>query len=196
MVQLRVLLIDNFRRSIYYQHYTWRRTKLLGKVGGGDDHINGLPVYTVIRNDRERTLHRNMLLLLALRCDSGSILPNLAEFENTENPELNQVDNFSDNDGEVDQPVYEGPQTRSCTRKLMKANCLMADLFDMIIDMKPKLAETGEICADVSDVIVVVSEVNDKSIRDLVLEFWYKHVFTFYCVCCDLAEAGAHSIYC
>ena len=56
-------------------------------------------------------------------------MPNLAEFENTENPELNQVDNFSNDDGEVDQPVYEGPQTRNHTRKLMKANCLMADLF-------------------------------------------------------------------
>ena len=108
----------------------------------------------------------------------------MAEFENTENPELNQVDNFSNDDGEVDQPVYGGPLTRSHTRKLMKANCLMADLFDI---------ETGEICDDVSDVI---SEVNDKSIRDLVLEFWYKQVFTFYCVCRDLAEAGAHSIYC
>ena len=148
---------------------------------------DGHPIYTVMRNDRERTLHRNMLFPLALRCDSGSILPNLAEFENTENPESNQVDNFSDNDGEVDQPVYEGLQTRSHTRKLMKANCLMADLFDI---------ETGKICDDVSDVIVVVSEVNDKSIRDLVLEFWYKQVFTFYCVCRDLAEAGAHSIYC
>ena len=140
-----------------------------------------------MRNERERTLHRNMLFPLALRRDSGSILPNLAEFEKTENPESNQVDNFSDNDGEVDQPVYEGPQTRSCTRKLMKANCLMADLFNI---------KTGEICDDVSDVIVVVSKVNDKSIRDLILEFWYKQVFTFYRVCCDLAEAGAHSIYC
>ena len=148
---------------------------------------DGLPVYTVMRNDRERTLHRNMLFPLVLRRDSGSILPNLAEFENTENPESNQVDNFSDNDGEVDQPVYEGPQTRSRTRKLMKANCLMANLFDI---------ETGKICDDVSDVIVVVSKVNDKSIRDLVLEFWYKQVFMFYCVCHDLAEAGAHSIYC
>ena len=114
-------------------------------------------------------------------------MPNLAEFENTENPESNQVDNFSNDDGEVDQPVYEGPQTWSHTRKLMKANCLMADLFDI---------KTGKICDDVSDVIVVVSKVNDKSIRDLVLEFWYKQDFMFYCVCCDLAEAGVHSIYC
>ena len=77
-------------------------------------------------------------------------MPNLAEFESTENPELNQVDNFSNDDGEVDQPVYEGPQTRSHTRKLMKANCLMADLFNI---------ETGKIYDDVSDVIVIVSEV-------------------------------------
>ena len=119
--------------------------------------------------------------------DTERILPKLAEFENTENPDLNQVDNFSIDDGEIDQPVYEGPQTRSRTRKLMKANCLMADLFDI---------KTGKICDDVSDVIVVVPKVNDKSIRDLVLEFWYKQVFMFYCVCCDLAEAGVHSIYC
>ena len=150
-------------------------------------HSDGLPIYTVMRNDRERTLHRNMLFLLGLRHDTERILPKLAEFENTENPDLNEVDNFSIDDGEVDQPVYEGPQTRSHTRKLMKANCLIADLFDI---------ETSEICDDVSDVIVVIPEVNDKSIRDLVLEFWYKQVFTFYCVCCDLAEAGAHSIYC
>ena len=147
---------------------------------------DGLLIYTVMRNDRKRTLHRNMLFPLALRRDSGSILPNLAEFENTENPELNQVDNFSNDDGEVDQPVYEGPQTWSHIRILMKANCLMANLFDI---------ETGKICDVVSD-IIVVSEVNDKSIRDLVLEFWYKQVFTFNCVCHDLAAAGAHSIYC
>ena len=55
---------------------------------------DGLPVYTVMRNDSERTLHRNMLFLLGLRCDSESILSNLAEFEHTENPESNQVDNF------------------------------------------------------------------------------------------------------
>ena len=63
-------------------------------------------------------------------------MPNLAEFENTENPKLYQVDNFSNDDGEVDWPVYEGPQTRNHIRKLMKANCLMAELFDI---------ETGKI---------------------------------------------------
>ena len=96
---------------------------------------DGLLFYTVTRNGRERTLHRNMLFPLGLRRDIESTLPKLAEFENTENPDMDQVDNFSNGDGEVDQPDYEGPQTRSHTRKLMKANCLMANLFDV---------ETGE----------------------------------------------------
>ena len=64
---------------------------------------------------------------------------------------MDQVDNFSNSDGEVDQPVYDGPQTWSCTRKLMKANCLMTDLFDV---------ETGDLCDEVSDVLIVTDESN------------------------------------
>ena len=147
---------------------------------------DGLLVYTVMRNGCERTLHRNMLFPLALRRDSGSILSNLAEFENTENPESNQVDNFSNDDGEVDQPVYEGPQTRSHTRNLMKANTIMANLFDI---------QSNEVCDELSEVLVVEEDLTE-SLRDLILEFWYKQVFMIYCVCCDLVEAGKHSIYC
>ena len=138
-----------------------------------------------MRKDSERTLHRNMLFPLGLRCDSESILSNLAEFENTENPESNQVDNFS-NGGEVDQPVYEGPQTWSRTRKLMKANTIMANLFDI---------QSNEVCDEVSEVLIVDVEPTE-SLKDLILEFWYKQVFMFYCVCCDLADARVHSIYC
>ena len=145
---------------------------------------DGLLVYTVMRNGCERTLHRNMLFPFGLRCDSGSILSNLAEFENTENPELNQVDNFSNGEGEVDQHVYERPQTH--TRKLMKANAIMANLFDI---------QSNEVCDEISEVLIVEEEPTE-SLKDLTLEFWYKQVFTFYCVCCDLAEARAHSIYC
>ena len=116
-------------------------------------------------------------------------MPKLAEFENTENPDIDQVDNFSNSDGEVDQPVYKGPQTRSHTRKLMKANCLMANLFDV---------ESGDLCDEVSEVLTVTDESNPpvESLRTLILEFWYKQVFTFYGVCCDLAAAGVHPIYC
>ena len=151
---------------------------------------DGLPVYTVTRNGRERTLHRNMLFPLALRRDSGSVLPSLAEFENTENPDINQVDNFSNSDGEVGQPAYEGPQTQSRTRKLMKANCLMANLFDV---------QSGELCDEVPEVLTLVPDKSSplvESLRTLILEFWYKQIFTFYGVCCDLAAAGVRSIYC
>ena len=41
-------------------------------------HSDGLPFYTVMRNDRERTLHRNMLLPLGLRRDTGSVLHDIA----------------------------------------------------------------------------------------------------------------------
>ena len=128
---------------------------------------DGLPVYTVMRNGCERTLHRNMLFPLDLRHDSGSKLSNLAEFENVENPESNQVDNFSNDDGEVDQPVYEGPQTRSHTRKLMKANTIMANLFDI---------QSNEVSEEISEVLIVKEEPTE-SLKDLILEFWYKQVF-------------------
>ena len=107
---------------------------------------DGLLVYTVVRNGRERTLHRNMLFPLGLRRDSESILPNLAEFENLENPNLAQVDNFSNSVGEIDQPVYEGPQTWSHTKNLIKANVLMNNLFDV---------QSGEICDEIPEILIV-----------------------------------------
>ena len=72
---------------------------------------DGLPVYAVVRNDRKRTLHCNMLFPLALQCDIGSTLNDMGEPEILGNPVMEQVGNFSSSDGKVDQPVYEGPQT-------------------------------------------------------------------------------------
>ena len=72
---------------------------------------DGLPVYTVVMNDGERTLHHNMLFLLALQCDIGSTLNDMGKSEILGNPVMEQVGNFPSSDGEVDQPVYEGPQT-------------------------------------------------------------------------------------
>ena len=73
---------------------------------------DGLPVYTVVRNDRERTLHHNMLFLLGLQSDTKSILPDTGESEILGNPVDEQVDNFSINDGEVDWPVYKDHRLR------------------------------------------------------------------------------------
>ena len=105
------------------------------------------------------------------------------------NPVEEQVDNFPISDGEVDQPVYEGPQTRSHTKKLMKANILMDQMFDI---------QSNEICDDVAD-IIDMSDKPEESIKDLILQFWYQQVFTVYMVCCGLAEASddlCHLIWC
>ena len=58
-----------------------------------------------MRNDRERTLHCNMLFPLGLRCDIGSVLDDIGEPENSGNPVPEQVANFPISDGKVDQPV-------------------------------------------------------------------------------------------
>ena len=68
----------------------------------------------------------------------------------------------------------------------MKANTIMANLSDI---------EYNEVCDEISEVLIIEEELTE-SLKDLILEFWYKQVFTFYCVCCDLVEAGIHSIYC
>ena len=68
----------------------------------------------------------------------------------------------------------------------MKANTIMANLFDI---------QSNEVCDEISEVLIVEEE-PAEFLKDLILEFWYKQVFTFYRVCCDLAEARAHSIYC
>ena len=93
---------------------------------------DGLPVYTVVRNDRERTLHHNILFPLGLRHDTKSMLSHTDESEILLNAVEEQMDNFPINDGEVDWPVYEGPQTQSHTKKLMKANILMDQMMDQI----------------------------------------------------------------
>ena len=68
----------------------------------------------------------------------------------------------------------------------MKANVLMDQMFDI---------HSGEICDDIGNVFKMSEELVE-SIRDLILQFWYQQAFTVYMVCCDLAEAGTHSINC
>ena len=127
-----------------------------------------------------------MLFLLGLQHDTEGILTDTGESEVSGNPAVGQVDNFSVGDGEVDQPVYEGPQTQSCTKQLMKANILMDQIFDI---------QSNEVCYDAVD-IIDLSDKPVESIKDLILQFWYQQVFMVYMVCYDLAEAGAHSINC
>ena len=127
-----------------------------------------------------------MLFLLGLQHDTESVLDNMGESESSGNPVEEQVDSFPIVGGEVDQPFYEGPQTWSRTKQLMKANVLMDQMFDI---------HSGEICDDIVDVVEMPEE-SVESIRDLILQFWYQQAFTVYMVCCDLAEAGMCSINC
>ena len=63
---------------------------------------DGLPIYTVVRNDRERTLHHNMLFPLGLQHDTESILDDTGGSEVSENPAEEQFDNFSIVNHEID----------------------------------------------------------------------------------------------
>ena len=68
----------------------------------------------------------------------------------------------------------------------VKANILMDEMFEI---------HSGEICDDIEDVLEM-SIKPVETIRDLILQFWYQQAFPVYMVCCDLAEAGTHSINC
>ena len=131
-----------------------------------------------MKNDRERTLHHNMLFPLGLQRETESVLIDIGGSANSGNPVPEQVDNFPTSDGEVDQPVYKGPQTWSHTRNLMKANILMDQMFD------------------VEESSITNKAAQSESFRDLILKFWYQQVFAVYMVCCGLVEAGTRSINC
>ena len=73
--------------------------------------------------------------------DIEGILDGIGESENSGNPVSVQVDNFPVSNGEVDQPVYEGPQTQSHSKKLMKANILMDRMFDIDHIQIPEVVE-------------------------------------------------------
>ena len=104
-----------------------------------------------------------MLFLLGLQHDIESIMDDTSESENLGNPGPEQVDNFPTSDGEIDQPIYEGPQTWSHTRNLMKANILMDQMF-----------ETHKSFDTIS--------YPHESIHDLILKFWFQQVFKIYVV--------------
>ena len=127
-----------------------------------------------------------MLFQLGLWHDTESILDDTGESEVPRNPTVEQADNLPIVEGEIDQPVYEGPQTQSHTKQLMKANVLMDQMFDI---------HSGEICDDIGNVFKMSEELVE-SIRDLILQFWYQQAFTVYMVCCDPAEVGMHPINC
>ena len=88
---------------------------------------DGLPVFVVMNNGREQVLHRNMLFPLNYQCEIESNTNDLGESDKTA-PE--QIQGDADMSDPEDQPVYQGPQTRSRTKALMKVNLIMNECFE------------------------------------------------------------------
>ena len=87
---------------------------------------DGLPVFVVANNGQERVLHRNMLFPPNYWCEIESNTNDLGESERMTPEQIQEDAEMSDLE---DQPVYQGPQTQSQTKALMKANLIMNECF-------------------------------------------------------------------
>ena len=70
-----------------------------------------------------------MLFLLHYQHEIESNIENIGEFDDKQTPEQTQDDVQMSDPG--DQPIYQGPQTQSHTKALMKANLLMNECFQV-----------------------------------------------------------------
>ena len=88
---------------------------------------NGIPVFVIRslgKDKRERTLHRNMLYPLSFQVRSEPEQHDDVDYESLVEDQSESVDNSLE-----DQPIQQGPMTRSHTKALMKANLLMSEHF-------------------------------------------------------------------
>ena len=69
-------------------------------------------------------LHRNMLYSLSFQVQSEHEQHDDVDHESLVEDQSESVDDSLD-----DQPIQQGPMTRSCTKALMKANLLMSEHF-------------------------------------------------------------------
>ena len=88
---------------------------------------DGLSVFVVTNNGQEQVLHRNMLFLLNYQHEIESNIDNLGESDRKMAPE--QIQGGAEMSDLEDQPIYQGPQTWSRTKALMKANVIMNKCF-------------------------------------------------------------------
>ena len=75
----------------------------------------------------------------------------------------------------VDQPVYQGPQTQSCTKALMKANLVMNECFQVNETFQPAPRTTCK-----------------ESMSSLINQFLFLQASCAYNFVCDLIETRAH----
>ena len=114
-----------------------------------------------------------MLFSLNYQCEDESIVVNNGKPEVRMTPEQIQDDvSMRDLDKQL---IYEGPQTRSCTKALMKANLIMNECYQIESTFAPSVKITGR-----------------EQINSLIYCFLH---FQALCACkwlSDLVHTGAH----
>ena len=130
---------------------------------------DGLPVFVVVNNGRERVLHRNMLFPLNYRHEIESNIDNLGKSDRMAPEQIQGDAEMSDLE---DQPVYQGPQTRSHTKALMKANLIMNKCFETDNAFEPSHEK--------------------ETLSSLVNQFLFLQAACIYNFICDVIETGAH----
>ena len=109
-------------------------------------HEAGIPVFQIQscgKDGKRRTLHRNMLFPLNLTIESD-LHSSFHEDKSVKDiADLHKDDsdvNVSDEESLTEQPIYQGPLTRSRAKTLMKANWLMLNHFDLVEEctLEPK----------------------------------------------------------
>ena len=109
---------------------------------------DNLPVFLVwnLSTGKERVLHQNMLYpiqyeLGSEKFNTSDVPVSTGDVQNKDDEILNDSDSV-DSD-EINLPIYQGPQTCSCTKLLMKANIVMNDHFGVNSDFMPQIARPG-----------------------------------------------------
>ena len=114
-----------------------------------------------------------MLFLLHYLHEIESIIDNIGEFDDKQTPEQIQ-DDVQMSDPE-DQPIYQGPQTQSHTKALMKVNLLMNKCF-----------QVDEMFSSAMPIA------RRELISSLVIHFLYLQAACVYNWFYDLVDTGAH----
>ena len=111
-----------------------------------------------------------MLFLLNYHHEIESNVGSNGKSEKLKTPEQIQSEVVESN--LVDQPVYQGPQTQSHTKALMKVNLVMNE------------------CFQIDDTFQLVSET--ESVSSLIGQFLFLEASCIYNFVCVLIESGAH----
>ena len=130
---------------------------------------DGLPVFVVANNGRERVLHHNMLFPLNYRREIEGNINDLGKSDRTAPEQIQGDAEMSDLE---DQPVYQGPQTWSHTKALMKANLIMNECFENDNAFEPSHEK--------------------ETLSSLVNQFLFLQAACIYNFICDVIETGAH----